>query len=516
MPPQLLDDEPLNGAVGVRRWLTAERDAHLVDAGDLTDAIGTVEAVCNIWGGAYHLLVPVPEAESQLPAPWKGLMKDTRLSRTAVRGRLPMPLQGTLQEVGGVWVENSGGDMPLAVLGRSGLRRVVFQDRTDCQWTGSGRCVVRRLQRGMGGAFPTTLDPQALRFAQLREGIGYADVLPVDGTAPQDPGAVDLLSSLRDPALITAAGLSCARLAHARAPTGSQFDRSEPEFPIRFHTARECGPNLVVVYEPGSVADLCLLWHLRAVHGLRSGFPLGIPVTADVPAALTYWWNELAMFTWGLRQTRAYLVSTSVDADTLTRIATAAGNQWSVAAYETVLQPSSGCGIASSEVAIFSSGVAQVSAVHPAEATTLGDDVIAEVGRSLQLIATPSGQTLPSSTTLASGDRFRCYWGGAVMPFGGYRGTTTVVHWPTGQTVLEAVVRDVGLRGEPSGPGRLAATLLRRCSRLGGVGPLLHPVVQELLLQLGSRHGMNWFKRRLRSVLDVGSGVTDSIEGGSY
>lgn len=512
MCPHLLDDEPLTGTIGVRRWLTPERDAHLVDADNLTDAIGAVEAVCNIWGGAYHLLIPIVEGAPDLPEPWRTLMQETRPTRTAVRGRLPMPAPGTHPEVGGVWVPNSGGEMPLAVLGRTevppgGFRtaRIANGMNLSDPWTVAYNAVWGRL--------PATIDPQELTFARLREGATYTDVLTVDGAAPQTPGAADLLASLRDPSMVTGAALSCARLAFSRAPVGSQFERQEPPFPVRFHTARECGPNLVVVYEPGSVADLCLLWHLRALHGLRSGLPLGVPVTEDVPAALKYWWSELAMLPWGLRQTRAYLVSMSVDSDSLTDIATASGTQWDVVSCDAVLQPSAGCGIASSEVAVFTSGVAQLSVVHPAETAALGDEVIAEVARSLQLIATPSGHTLPPSETLASDERLRCNRGGVVIPYGGHRDTSAILHWPTGQTVLEAVVRDVGLRAEPSGPGRLAATLLQRCSGLGiGIGPLLHPIVQELLSRLGSRHGMNWFKRRLRNLVDVDTEVAESVE----
>lgn len=46
------------------------------------------------------------------------------------------------------------------------------------------------------------------------------------------------------------------------------------------------GSNIVVVYEPGSVADFCLLWMLRAAHGFANRLPLGVPTTADVEGQL--------------------------------------------------------------------------------------------------------------------------------------------------------------------------------------------------------------------------------------
>jgi hypothetical protein len=103
------------------------------------------------------------------------------------------------------------------------------------------------------------------------------------------------------------------------------------------------------------------------------------------------------------------------------------------------------------------------------------------------------------------------YRGGAVLEVGATRNTVTV-EWPTGLTVLDAVIRDRGLRGEPSEQGHLAETLLRRTDELGGLGPLLHPRCQELLEKLGERHGMSWFKRRLRTVLDIPADADAGIE----
>jgi hypothetical protein len=77
MVPLLLHDERLSGAVGVQRWLTAERDVHLVDPSSLSDAAAAVEAACNVWGGAYHLLVPVPYGAVTIPEPWRTLVLDT-------------------------------------------------------------------------------------------------------------------------------------------------------------------------------------------------------------------------------------------------------------------------------------------------------------------------------------------------------------------------------------------------------------------------------------------------------
>lgn len=510
MDPLLLHDEPMNGAVGVQRWLTAERDVHLVDPSSLSDAAAAVEAVCNVWGGAYHLLVPVPDGEVTIPEPWRTLVLDTDPAHTAVRGRLAVPQPGERPSVGGRWVSDSRGEMPLAVLARMeatprGYRTVRTANDFDLAdpWTLAYTAVWGRL--------PLVLDHQQLRWDGLREDLTYSDVIPVDSSPPREPGAADLLASLRDRNVVTAASMSCVRLAFASVPVGSQFEGVQPSFPLRFHQARECGPNVVVVYEPGSVADFCLLWHLRAVHGLRAGFPLAVPVTADVPAALAHWWREYAMLSWGLRSTTGHLVSASVGIDALTALAELSGQPWSAVRWEDLLQPSRGCGVSSSEVAVFEDGRAELSGRHPAEEAAVGRQTVPELGRSLELVVTPVGSTLPPSQMLARADGAMRYRGGAVLQVGGTRDTITL-EWPTGLTVLDAVMRDRDLRGEPSEPGRLAERLLRRTEELGGLGPLMHPGSHELLARLGERHGMSWFKRKLRTALDIEADADASIE----
>src|SRR6266704_5102768 len=109
MNPLLLHDDPLNGAVGVERWLTADRNVHLVNPSSFPDAAEALEAACNVWGGAYDLLVPVPDGAVTIPEPWRTLIVDTDPVHTAVRGRLPMPQAGERPSVGGAWIADSSG-----------------------------------------------------------------------------------------------------------------------------------------------------------------------------------------------------------------------------------------------------------------------------------------------------------------------------------------------------------------------------------------------------------------------
>jgi hypothetical protein len=504
----LLDDEPLSGPVGVTRWLSTSRRVHLVAQTSLDDAMNALGAVCNIWGGAYDLLVPLPDEARSIPEPWSTLVADSRAVATAVRGQLPVPLRGEHPAVGGTWNEAIHGELPLSVLAREkGHRTDRRTVRTANQHDMSDPWAVA--YAGVFGRLPTVIDQQRLRFAGLRQGLTYTDLIPVDSSAPVDPGAEDLLATLRESDVMTAAQLSCIRLASSAAPRGSQFG-VEPDFPLRFHQARECGPNLVVVYEPGSVRDLCLLWHLRAVHGLPRGFPLGVPVTSDVPNVLKMWTNQRAMSVGGFRQPTCYLTSATVAVDELERLAESTGAPWSVVPWVDTLQPSGGCGVSSSEVAVFEQGRAVLSAVHPTEEAAIGREVFKDQGGALDLIVAPVGAALPPSKTLSSAG-FTPYREGAVLGLGIDRRTVRL-EWPTGLTVLEAVLRDCEVRGTPSEPGRMAETLLRQTNDIGGIRPLMLPAVHELLAQLGERHGMNWFKKLAREVLGLPAGASASLE----
>ena len=60
---------------------------------------------------------------------------------------------------------------------------------------------------------------------------------------------------------------------------------NEQVLPASGWQRRRYASNLVVVYEPGSVEDLALLWSLRGAHALYPGFPLAVPVSVQRPAS---------------------------------------------------------------------------------------------------------------------------------------------------------------------------------------------------------------------------------------
>lgn len=175
-----------------------------------------------------------------------------------------------------------------------------------------------------------------------------------------------------------------------------------------------------------------------------------------------------------------------------------------------LLQPSWGCGISSSEVAMFDDGEAQALRTHPVEEASLGLEVLDHVAHSLELIVRPTGRALPASRTLAHGSVFETYRGGAVLQRGRTRETLSF-RWPTGLTLIDAALRDRALRSEPSAPGRVAQSLFERTHDVGGLVPLMVPDVLKLLDGLAERHGMNWFKQKLRHALQIEEPEDDDI-----
>lgn len=89
--------------------------------------------------------------------------------------------------------------------------------------------------------------------------------------------------------------------------------------PDPFPVARAVGPSVVVVYEPESVEDLCLLWKLRWCFGLPYGAPLGLPVL--MLNTQSAWANEAAIFSINLSGSYFALTSTSVSEQDLASVA---------------------------------------------------------------------------------------------------------------------------------------------------------------------------------------------------
>jgi hypothetical protein len=117
----------------------------------------------------------------------------------------------------------------------------------------------------------------------LRPDLTYQDVLTVR-SIEEDVGAAGLLACLRDYTATSAVNLTRVRLSSGLQASFNQgLLREESRFEWdEDRIARHYGPNIVVVYKPGSVEDLALIWNLRArfAHAFPSRCPLRPQPTA--------------------------------------------------------------------------------------------------------------------------------------------------------------------------------------------------------------------------------------------
>src|SRR5579875_2939730 len=316
----LLDDRSLDGAVDVRCGLGPAMCAELVAADDFEGAMAAVRGLCDAWGGATHRVYPMTAGSDQLPTEFD---EDTVFGvPTSVGGSavLDISFQRDSRRDVHIYDENGVGTSLFAALLDSeafdGVSVGVVDVDLDDPWAVAYYGVLGDLQR-------EALPPHLLQRLRLRPDVGWGDVIDIRVEKPSPPGGADLLRRLREPNVMVPSRFSCSLLSLRLAPRDSgTFGGSIGLFPNPWAERALVGPNIVVVYEPGSVSDLALLWNLRAAHGLPSGFPLAVPASVDVAAVLRSWLDEYAYTPFGAGgQREPRLVSTSVALPALAEIA---------------------------------------------------------------------------------------------------------------------------------------------------------------------------------------------------
>jgi hypothetical protein len=266
-PWPLLVAEPLEGERLVINQLRPRAGAVAIGRHDYSAACQAVVELCGTWGGSGMPLIPVSVGES-VDERWSRILNESNIDGIE---RTDLLSDDEVRK----YTDLQGPDTAQLI------RIIVDLERKP----GVQTC------RGMSEDDPWhlaylaalgDLSPYPHRqntWNDLRADLTFQDVLTIRDVAAEG-SASGLLTLLRDFTAVSAIELSRSKLTggvqasyNKGLSESSRFEWSDDR------KAHQYGPNIVVVYQPGSVEDLALIWNLRArfVHPPR--LPLAIPMT---------------------------------------------------------------------------------------------------------------------------------------------------------------------------------------------------------------------------------------------
>lgn len=494
----LLDDKRIDGPQPMARAFGPVRKAIAVPSGDWERVSEIVALASQYWGGGGHLLVPVGEPSSS----WATLLRRAQIDHIAVADKPDG--------------EGIDGAFPMTGWIGTPLLSVLWgQQRTTEDWRTVANARVPAddpwslAYLGTLGVWPDDPSRQVLEWGRMRPDVRFADIIPVSNLSVTEPGVDDLwrrLTSDLCPLPLTLFGL-------VRRPKSAPLIPVEPVIPDPDRWHRALAGNIVVVYEPQSVGDLCLLWNLRADWDQPIGLPLAVPnspaTAADIRRLLTIGGAQAIL------GSERCLVSRSVPRADLEQLADELGSSWKVGEAEDLLRPKAPISTVSNDVAIFGNGRARFVALARQDEQLIGRAPTL-LHPQAEIRAQPLGRPLPPIASLAGtfpGDRGYRH-GSQVVPFDPGR-ELIELRWPSGATVLGGAARDRGLWCKPSSAGTSAVALLRFLGGDAHLSLIATPGIFEMLHRLGERRGITWFRERMREVAQAASSVgsrEDAVE----
>jgi hypothetical protein len=502
----LLDDSMLGEVEPLVRRVSPRRVGMLVDEHDPNDLRMAIEYACQLWGGAATFLMPANLETGRIHPTFARRAEEAGI--TVFRRQLPETETGSLKTYAG-WprrIEPLLGAVLRDLQDTNRPRVTVALPEADSPWFLAYLVAL--------GSWPDRPSPELLEEASLVSELTFEELLDLEFALVQDPSASDLFDRLQEsrfdrPARASAWNLAPqARRWLPRRPT-------ERRLPTSRDTADRIGPNIVVVYEPGSISDACLLWNLRALHGLPPGLPLAVPNSAALGEDLAHLTGTGAARPALFSEVRIALTSTTLPEAVLRSVARS--EAWTVESADELLSVPVPPSRVSSEVGVFRNGRARVPLVAPTDAELLRRRPrqygLFDVTSSFNRIERPMPDIPGLRREYADG------FGSLGFEFDLRRvDQIGALEWPTGWVVLEAAVRDHGLRLRRSVPGVAAESLIRR---LGGIGNLTYlaarPVIDRLH-SLSERRAMSWFRNKVRelSALEPGDdrALAERIEAG--
>jgi hypothetical protein len=268
----LLTEDLLSGAYSIERQLRPRITAVAVRSDSLADARDVVIELCTRWAGGFSPLVVVDAVAAAFDDRTLKVLLGSNID--GLEGRQLLPKE-TEQKYSDRWANAS--QWLLRQITELKYRPLVQTCRdvpTNHTWYPA--------YLAMFGDVPDSPNYDSNRRNDLRADLSFGDLVDTKpfGT---EPSVTDLLARIRDPQCISAVRLTRIRLPtsiiagyNKGLPSTSRFTWGQSLASTRY------GPNLLVVYEPGSVEDLVLTWNLRARFAHPPKLPLAVPLTDTI------------------------------------------------------------------------------------------------------------------------------------------------------------------------------------------------------------------------------------------
>lgn len=489
----ILDSARLNGPHSAHVVLRPRRYAVPVSDSDMQVTLKTIAEECQAWGGGNTAFVPVTTAGSIDPI-YARILAGSQVDRLIgldVFGLYNLP-DGTAS-------------LPVTTLGYGRLLAASLlkyrsqQDylplevvalAPDDPW--------RPIYTACLGDLPQRPDERFLRDTYLNPELEFEDFVAV--TRPTGLGSLsDLLERLGNDEVITPRQLSMMRLAYGTSGSTSIRDESRA-LPEPNHARFDAGPNVVVVCRPGSVADIAMLWNLRAALGDSYVTPVGLPEDAATPEAIATIVGHPRRSHQGWSRRTLYVTSASIPVDELQQRLSHVGEHVAFASSDHLLTLGVAAGWPRDEVLVWHEGVSSfVPGADERHREVLARfgwrfDCDMAVDVALPTFPFPAGDDVridASNWTFADG---------AASQGIGRRGTEAItITWPSRLLMAQAVARRRGLRLAESEPGRAAMVVLSGLTAGWELANLTHAPLLALLESMAARQGMPWYKQHLRT-----------------
>jgi hypothetical protein len=493
----LLDESRLSGVFGIRRELGPRNLAIFIDKSKLASAVEAIGTACQLWGGGAFALIPmeVNGMTSVLSPFWEDFL--ARFDPDWVDlANLPQP---AMPKGVGDHIASPGVGQPL-------LGVALNQERNPEDWRLLDVCDIEVSSPWLSGYIgtlgwlPTHPTKAILDAARFRPDLKFEDFLNIKRSTPSTPGIDDLVERLQLGSAMTPAQLSLAFLDRFPVQTSYRLVNVDPLLPEPNAIAERHGRQIAVIYQPGNVEDLCLLWNLRASHGQPPDLPLGLPATESIGDLIMQLQMVYSSRGGAFQIGQLALTSASIRHGDLEAMF---NGRFPVIEPIDLLRPWKRPARTTTDLVTFKMGRARVSAWAPSDRDRIGSHETPTRGGGLVAHLEVQPQPLPPLKELADP-------GGWPFPDGYRHGgwehkandanELLEMPWPTGWHVLEQSALRYGLTVRPSAAGLAATALLRQLGGLDAVNLILSPTVVASLERLSERKGMSWFRKEVRDL----------------